>query len=81
MGDKTRGLYGKFRVERTDGTSAPGERHHGCEYFVLDLTHDEHAFPALKGYVQSLKKTGEYPLLQADLEKLIVEYDAGKALS
>lgn len=36
--DKKRGLYSKFKVERTDGSSAPGEKHDACEYFVLDLT-------------------------------------------
>ena len=33
---RTEGLYHKFNVERTDGTSEPGKRHHGCDYFVLD---------------------------------------------
>jgi len=66
MGDKTRGLYGKFRIERTDGKSAPGEKHDGCEYFVLDLTHDPHAIPALKAYADSCR--AEYPLLAADLD-------------
>jgi len=65
MGDKTRGLYGKFHVERTDGKSAPGEKHDGCEYFVLDLTHDPFAVPALKAYADAC--AAEYPLLAADL--------------
>lgn len=65
MGDKTRGLYGKFHVERTDGKSAPGEKHDGCEYFVLDLTHDPHAIPALAAYCISCDP--EYPLLGRDL--------------
>jgi len=65
MGDKTRGLYGKFRIERTDGKSAPGEKHDGCDYFVLDLTHDPHARPALMAYAKSCAE--EYPLLAADL--------------
>jgi hypothetical protein len=47
MGDPTRGLYDKFNVSRTDGKSAPGEKHAGCRHFVLDLTHDPHARPAL----------------------------------
>ena len=40
---RERGLYEKFAVERTDGKSKIGEKHEGCEYFVLDLTHDPHA--------------------------------------
>lgn len=55
--DKDRGLYEKFRVERTDGRSAPGEKHADCEYFVLDLTHDPHALPALEAYAKSCANT------------------------
>lgn len=65
MGDNTRGLYNKFDVRRTDGGSEPGGRHHGCEYFVLDLTHDKHAEAALRAYADSCAV--EYPLLAADL--------------
>lgn len=65
MGDKKRGLYLKFNVERTDGKGAPGEKHHGCEYFVLDLDHDKHAIAALAAYAQSCAE--EYPLLANDL--------------
>lgn len=65
MGDKTRGLYEKFTVTRNDGSSEPGGKHHGCEYFVLDLTHDKHANAALLAYADSC--AAEYPLLAADL--------------
>ena len=34
--DKNKGLYQKYRVERTDGSSAPGCKHEKCRYFVLD---------------------------------------------
>lgn len=30
MGDKTRGIYHKFNVTRTDGSSAPDGKHDGC---------------------------------------------------
>jgi hypothetical protein len=60
MGDRTRGLYGKFFVERTDGKSAPGERHDGCEYYVLDLHHDKYAVAALRAYAEHCQD--EYPL-------------------
>lgn len=69
MGDKTRGLYGKFRVDRVDGRSDIGEKHYGCEYFVLDLTHDRHALSALTAYANSCE--AEYPLLAEDLRKII----------
>ena len=65
MGDSTRGLYGKFYIERTDGKSAPGEKHDGCEYFVLDMTHDKYAVPALRSYAEHCE--AEYPLLARDL--------------
>ena len=65
MDDKRRGLYNKFDVERTDGGSEPGEKHQGCEYFVLDLDHDRHALPAIQAYADSCK--AEYPKLAVDI--------------
>ena len=67
MGDRTRGLYGKFYVERTDGSSEPGGKHHGCEYYVLDMEHDKYTVPALRAYAEHCQ--AEYPLLAADLFK------------
>lgn len=61
------GLYRKFRVERTDGKSAPGKKHDGCEYFVLDLTHDPHAIAAINAYAQSCER--DYPQLAGDLRR------------
>ena len=69
MGDKLRGFYEKFIVARTDGASAEGMKHHGCKYFVLDLTHDRHAIPAIIAYAESC--AAEYPQLASDLIKLI----------
>ena len=64
--DKDRGFYAKFYAPlRTDGRSEPGEKHHGCEYFVLDLTHDPHALAAIQAYADSCKY--DYPLLTVDL--------------
>ena len=68
MGDKTRGIYGKFRVERVDGKSAAGQKHESCEYFVLDLTHDPHAYAAIVAYADSCRV--EYPLLAEDLKEM-----------
>ncbi len=59
-----KGLYEKFRVERTDGRSEPGEKHEGCEYFVLDLDHDPHAIPALKAYEASLREDKDHDWMQ-----------------
>lgn len=74
MGDKTRGLYDKFRVIRTDGSSAVGGKHGECEYFVLDLTHDKHAAPALRAYSESARNDG-YDLLANDLEAKVDEIE------
>ena len=71
MGDPKRGLYEKFLVTRTDGRSAEGEKHHECQYFVLDLTHDKFAMMALERYAMTC--AGEYPILSADLTKLLDE--------
>lgn len=68
MGQKnqSRGLYQKYEVYRTDGSSAEGEKHHGCEYFVLDLNHDEYAVAALKAYADACRN--KYPKLAEDLD-------------
>lgn len=70
MGDPTRGLYKKFIVTRSDGTSELGKKHEGCDYFVLDLTHDPFAFDALQRYAQACRH--EYPLLADGLEEKLL---------
>lgn len=65
MNMQDQGIYNKFNVTRTDGRHAAGEKHEACEYFVLDLSHDKHALPALAAYAASCKS--DYPLLSADL--------------
>ena len=64
-----RGLYGKYRVERRDGTDQPGGKHDGCAYFVLDLTHDPFAAPAIRAYASAC--AGTYPALAADLLSIV----------
>lgn len=63
--DNERGLYTKYIVQRTDGSSEYGQKHFGCSYFVLDLHHDKFSIPALKAYAKACKK--EYPELSKDL--------------
>lgn len=65
MSDKNRGLYGKFKVERTDGRSLDGQKHENCRYFVLDLDHDPFAVPAIKAYAEACQE--KYPSLADDL--------------
>lgn len=63
-------IYGKFNVTRTDGKHKPGEKHDGCNYFVLDITHDPFALPALWAYAIACVKT--HPELSGDLRSLAI---------
>ena len=69
--DATRGLYRKYLVERTDGSSGPGGKHERCKYFVLDLVHDKHALIALEAYAESCEV--EYPSLYDDLNDILAK--------
>ena len=64
--DRTRGLYSKYMVRRTDGSSGPGGKHEHCDFFVLDLVHDRHAVIALAAYAESCE--ADYPALYDDLQ-------------
>lgn len=59
------GVHRKYEVTRTDGQSAPGGKHDGCVYFVLDLDHDDHAAVALKAYAKACRATN--PRLAAEI--------------
>ncbi len=59
------GLFSKFSVIRVDGTSEPGRKHDGCDYFVLDITHDPFALAALLAYAADCED--QYPELAKDL--------------
>lgn len=61
------GLFRKFNVSRVDGSDRPGGKHHGCDYFVLDVTHDKHAKAALRAYADAVEPT--HPVLAADMRK------------
>lgn len=63
--DESEGLYCKFWVRRTDGSSREGQKHHDCEFFVLDWDHDPYAVPAALAYADACE--GAYPDLAADL--------------
>lgn len=60
------GLFRKFVVRRVDGSDAPGGKHHGCEYFVIDMTNDQYAPVALRPYAVACRAT--HPALSADLQ-------------
>ena len=63
MSDETKGVYEKYRVERLNDEAG---KHKQCNYFVLDLVHDEFAVPALRAYVKVCRK--KYPKLAEDLQ-------------
>jgi len=63
MSDETKGIYRKYEVTRLND---PVGKHKNCNYFVLDLIHDEFALPALKAYAKACKK--KYPQLAKDLQ-------------
>lgn len=65
--DEQQGLFRKFDVRRTDGSSEPGGKHEGCEYFVLDLDHDPLARVALQAYADACDST--HPQLSQDLRR------------
>jgi hypothetical protein len=69
------GLYQKFSVSRTDGSSGLGGKHEDCDYFVLDLSHDPHAYRALKAYIESCR--GEFPALADDLTTRLIRMRRG----
>lgn len=65
------GLCNKFDVRQVDGSGEPGGKHHDCDYFVLDLSHDKHAKVALLAYADSCEL--EHPLLAADLRAKFID--------
>jgi len=82
LSNEEQGLYRKFHIYRADGSSALGQKHDGCEYFVLDLTHDPYALETLAYYAKACKET--HPFLYSDLmTKVRAEYqlleDKGRA--
>jgi hypothetical protein len=62
---KFEGLDDRYLVSRVDGRSKKGEKYHGCDYFVLDMTHDRYAMSAVEQYGMACKQ--EYPKLATDL--------------
>jgi hypothetical protein len=63
---KERGLYPKYAIRRLDGSTNKGGKHNQCDYFVLDITHDPHAAPAIFSYARSAEADG-YKDLAKDL--------------
>jgi len=62
-----KGLYGKYKIEKTDGTAVDPH----AIYFTLRLDTDKHARAAIRAYIASCKE--EEPELAKDLEKVLEE--------
>lgn len=63
-------LYDKFKVSRTDGADLePEGKHYRCDYFVLDLTHDPAARPALLAYIEHCAE--DRPMLAESLAEAL----------
>jgi hypothetical protein len=64
--DHKRGIYMKYRVVRLND---PKKKHKNCSYFVLDLSHDKFAGPALRAYSDACAL--EFPKLARDLRSIL----------
>lgn len=67
-----RGLLHKYNVFRVDGSDEEGGKHCGCDYFVLDLTHDPDAALAAAYYAGLCSESR--PNLSADLQSLVSKH-------
>lgn len=68
--NQDQGLIDKFKVERLT-PSRRNIEHDGCFYFVLDLTHDAAAGPALMAYADQIED--QYPKLAGELRQKVKE--------
>ena len=64
------GIYDKYHVEKTDGTTDPE-----ADYFVLRLDSDPHARKAAIAYADSIKD--ENPSLAYDIRERVSKYEGG----
>ncbi len=65
------GFYDKYNVQRTDGQDRQGGKHFNCRYFVLDISHDPHAVPALLAYAKACEI--DRPNLSAQLIEMTIQ--------
>ena len=65
--DERPGLYQKFWVRRSDGSSCVGQKHHDCDYLVLDWVHDPFAIAAARAYASACEAA--HPDLAMDIRQ------------
>ncbi len=63
--NEPKGLYGKYRIEKADGSPVDPK----AIYFTLRLDTDPHARAAIRAYMESCRE--ENPELARDLEKML----------
>jgi len=64
-----KGLYGKYRIEKSNGEPVDP----GAMYFTLRIDTDKHAREAIRAYIESCRE--ENPELAGDLERLMKEVE------
>jgi hypothetical protein len=74
------GIGGKYTVARNDGAHLPGGRHDGCEYLVLDLTHDPSARFAARIYLEDIADNPGRARYAAGLEAQLIRLGAVPAV-
>lgn len=67
--DEPKGLYGKYRIEKADGSEVDPR----AVYFTLRLDTDKHARAAIQAYIESCRD--EEPELARDLERVLREFE------
>ena len=64
-----RGIYGKYKIEKTDGSPVDPK----AIYFTLRLDTDKHARAAVRAYIESCRD--EQPKLAQDLERMLIQLE------
>ncbi len=67
MIDQPKGLYGKYKIEKSDGSPVDPK----AIYFTLRLDTDPYARAAVRAYIEACKE--EQPELARDLGRVLAE--------
>lgn len=73
MGETNKGLYGKYKIEKADGTPTDPN----AQYFVLRADTDVHARLALRTYARSIQ--GRNPELARGIRQMLMDSIQTKA--
>lgn len=70
-----KGLIDKYNVFRRDGRDRQGDKHRNCRYFVLDVSHDPFAIPAILAYAEACRE--KKPVLSENLIEMAYTHGEG----